>query len=194
MKKRKRKRVFRPHAPGIFNEDAPYWRGERCEKIVKRRLVGERQSSRTRLRLAFTGTRQGCTGRQRRALKRAINKIVDTYGAEHLVFVHGACEGADYQAHWDAIRAGVTHIEMWPSTAPTTRVHDLRAFTKTRAPQVTLKSHRPKPPLERNADIILRAFKLLACPKESREARRGGTWHTVRLARASHVAVKIIKP
>jgi hypothetical protein len=37
---KKRKRIHRRRENGLFNKDAPFWRGERAEDIVKARVAG----------------------------------------------------------------------------------------------------------------------------------------------------------
>jgi len=36
---KKRKRIHSRHKNGWFNKDAPFWRGERAEQIVKERVL-----------------------------------------------------------------------------------------------------------------------------------------------------------
>ena len=192
-----RKQIFTPHKPGRYTKKAPYWRGERAEKIVRKRVLLSHIKGKKKLRVAFTGTQRGTTGRQRRELKRRINRLIDLYGADHLVFAHGGCTGGDYEFHMDAMRAGGIFFDIWPSTntkKDRSKMIKQRSLIK-RLPPPVVKMHRPKPPLERNEDIIAGAFQLLACPKEKREVTRSGTWHTVRLARkAGRVSIRIIKP
>lgn len=183
--------MWRPHAAGLYNTEAPYWQGERAERIVRDRVRGYRTSGRSKLRLAFTGTRAGGTGTQVRKMKREINRLMDLYTADHIIFVHGACKGGDFQFHMAAIKSGAKYIEMWPSTSKTTRMLEL----KERTPKtVKLVTHRAKAPLDRNADIVKGAFRLIALPKEAKEVTRSGTWSTVRIARKSRIPVKVIKP
>lgn len=191
--KTKRKRIWREHAPGLYNTDAPYWQGERAEYIVKQRVLAARLKTRGKIRISFTGTRRGCTGNQRRRLKRWVNKLVARFGAKNILWVHGACKGADYEFHMTVLRAGGLFIEVWPSFK-LSRVERLKRFTKQHYPDVKLTIHRPQAPLDRNVLIVQKTFNLLACPKEEREATRSGTWSTVRLARKSTIPVRVIKP
>ena len=41
----------------------------------------------------------------------------------------------------------------------------------------------PMPPLQRNRWVVRHARRLLACPKETHEVQRSGTWATIRLGR-----------
>ena len=50
------------------------------------------------------------------------------------------------------------------------------------------------PPLGRNTIIAHRSERLVACPHEAEERRRGGTWMTVRLARRQGRPVTLILP
>lgn len=184
--------VWTPHKPGLNKKLGAYWKGERAERITRRRLHAQRVKGRSKLRVAFTGTRRGCSERQLVRLRKRITKLLKLYGADHLVFVHGACMGADEQFHRIAIKCGAQKIEQWPSTAATSRAEACKRRAQRHG--VKLVSHRPKPPMDRNADIIKGAFILLACPKESREQVHSGTWSTVRIARHANIPVRILKP
>jgi hypothetical protein len=107
-------------------------------------------------------------------------------GAEVGLFAHGACIGADVQAH--AIARAVLGkkllIAVYPSTART-RVFELDGSADYIAPV--------KSPLERNIDIVRAGRDLLiAAPLQNEEIRRSGTWSTVRIARRLGVPLLIL--
>jgi hypothetical protein len=73
------------------------------------------------MRLAFTGTRQGCTVHQKAELMRFFDDLRNNGGnLETIVAVHGACMGADVQFHKACLAAGVATIVIWPSNNQST--------------------------------------------------------------------------
>lgn len=132
------------------------------------------------MKVSFTGTRQGMSDSQ----KRQFLEFLADYRGKISVFAHGACIGADVEAHAMVrdVLGSSTFIAVFPSTAKT-RVHvqgaDLVAD--------------PKPPLERDKDIVdCGSGLLVATPLQMCEVQRSGTWATVRYARKRGVPVRIL--
>lgn len=117
--------------------------------------------------IGFSGTRQGMSSEQKRVFAEVFSRL------EPERFVHGLCIGADVEAH-DIVRSLYTpeqcEIEGYPSTA------------STRMERVCELNHHPMDPLKRNKEILISSEVLIATPLEMEEMRRGGTWHTYRLA------------
>jgi hypothetical protein len=95
---------------------------------------------------------------------------------------HGMCVGAD--ATFDEMLS-YTHATVYghPANMP-----GLRAA----CPMVEVE-HKPKPPLERNRDIVDASDWLIAAPKGPEE-QRSGTWATVRYARKLGRPITIVWP
>lgn len=130
------------------------------------------------LPVGFTGTREGMTPPQRLTLDllmSAVRAAVELH--------HGDCVGSDEQAQLMATNYGWRTVAR-PAVVPL----DLCAFTRStrRLP--------PRPPLERNVDIVEETAWLIAAPNTPQEIVRSGTWQTIRAARARHRPVTIIWP
>lgn len=95
---------------------------------------------------------------------------------------HGDCIGADAEAHEAALRMG-TLIYIYPSTART------RAWCQGAAMMAA-----PKPPLDRNPDIVNAGECVIATPGQMVEELRSGTWAAIRYARRVRKPVHIIWP
>lgn len=132
--------------------------------------------------LGFTGSRKGLTQSQK-----------DSFLAAAVMFTpdilrHGDCVGADAWAHEFFATCkqqnGRPIILIHPANMPR-----LRAYCQGDV------VYDPKPPLERNHDIVDQCDGLLACP-EGPEDRypRSGTWATVRYAVRQNKPVVIIYP
>jgi hypothetical protein len=133
------------------------------------------------MRVGFTGTREGCTPAQGGALARLICDMPITE------FHHGCCLGADTEA--------VTHVTYHHvGVQVTAHPCSLRAFFSQRAYRLSNAFCDVKPPLDRNHDIVDACEVLIACPKESAEVLRSGTWATVRYARKKGLRVVLILP
>lgn len=123
--------------------------------------------------LGFTGTRDGMSGAQLRAVTKLVNELKPD------LVVHGDCRGADTDFHRICInaRGGFTvsdrppRIKIWPSNSYTRAYND--------GADVVMPA---KPPLERDMDIARECDKLIATPKEFEEVWRSGTWTTRRYA------------
>lgn len=152
------------------------------------------------MKVGFTGTREGLTHEQYDQF--GIGRIVLSFKPTE--FHHGACVGADHYAAceidmsrddaavvfsrgadtyggWD----GVCKIVAHPS--------NLKAATSELAISISDEVREPKPPLDRNRDIVDSTDILIACPKGPEE-RRSGTWSTIRRARKLGRRIIIIYP
>lgn len=150
------------------------------------------------MRLAFTGTRLGMTERQENEVRRELT--IDRENKTpmgSITAVHGCCKGADVDFHRLALEAGIPFYDLWPSNnRATNRLQEcMDLFAKFELdPGVVLTLHPENEPLLRNEDIIAGADFLIACPKETEEVLRSGTWATIRLARKYNVPMAIIFP
>lgn len=129
------------------------------------------------MKVGFTGTREGMTHQQ----ARAVSAFLEVGGATE--FHHGDCVGADADAHALALLAGVP-VVLHPPTEP-----KARAFCKDavmvwpEAPYIT-----------RNHQIVDVCDVLIAAPAQAQEVLRSGTWATVRYARKQGVRVVVVPP
>jgi hypothetical protein len=130
------------------------------------------------LHIGFTGTRHGMTLEQS---YRLYHLLCET--PTETVLHHGDCEGADSQAHGIALDAAIPSIVHPPAD------DRLRAYCAE-----YLELREPKPYHDRNRDIVDETEYLIATPAEREEQDKGGTWYTVRYARANDRSVTIIWP
>lgn len=130
--------------------------------------------------IGFTGTRKGATAAQLRVVRGLLATQRDP--AEEDWLHHGDAIGADEQIHGIAKELGYK-VAIHPSN-----ISSQRAFCEwDRAYRMTY-------PLSRNCNIVTRCSQLLACPFEADEQPKGGTWFTIRYARAVCRPVAIILP
>jgi hypothetical protein len=132
------------------------------------------------VKVSFTGTREGMSAWQ----KQQLVKFLEEHRNQVALFAHGACSGADVEAHYMVrdVCGSSTFIAVFPSTAKT-RVHVQGADYVAD----------PKPPLERDRDIVdCGCDLLLAAPLQMSEVLRSGTWSTIRYARKKHVPVQVM--
>ncbi len=134
--------------------------------------------------LGFTGTRAGMTAAQ----AREVRKIFQDLGPALTHVAHGDCFGADID--FDRL-VRQRPYDTWRLIHPSDIEHD-RADCAYESNRNTIR-YPPRPPLERNRDIVLQADRMLACPKGPEE-RRSGTWATVRAAVKEGKKVLIIMP
>lgn len=127
--------------------------------------------------IGFTGTRKGMTEMQ----KTTFSKLLHELKASR--FIHGDCVGADEQAHLAAIETGVP-VRIRPCT-----LSSQRAFVKGYDEETD-----PRPPLERNKDIVHEAQIMVACPSGFNEEMRSGTWSTIRYSRRVKKPLIIVWP
>jgi len=129
------------------------------------------------VRFGFTGSRDGPSAPQRRALA---NWMIERGFSE---LHHGDCIGADKCAHIIARILG-WRVVVHPGDGP----RHLRAFVR------SYDEIRPaKPYLERNGDIVTETDELVACPSGP-ETLRSGTWATIRRARKLGRRINIFWP
>ena len=136
------------------------------------------------MNIGFTGTRDGMTEAQ----KKSVKYLLETNRPECVI--HGDCVGAD--ADFDRIAASLNIDRyIFPSN-----INDLRAHCEKLGAKSIFENHvnEPMPPLIRNGSIVQNADLIIACPKETKEITRSGTWSTIRKARAVHAHVFIIYP
>lgn len=116
--------------------------------------------------IGFTGTREGMTPQQRKAVR----SIVSAYAPQ--VVRHGVCLGSDAEFN-EIVRELLPdcRIEGHPASMP-------RWMADCEVDIL----HEPRPPLVRNRDIVDGCDLLIATPKELKEVIRSGTWATIRYA------------
>ena len=135
------------------------------------------------MKVSFTGTQFGMSPWQ----SYLVSKWLEEHGHQASLFAHGCCCGADIEFH-RMVRRMVgkgAYIAVYPSTA------------KTRAPIPPDANFvaDPKPPLERDRDIVNAGNNLLlATPKQQHEVLRSGTWTTIRYAWRKRIKVEIYYP
>jgi predicted Rossmann fold nucleotide-binding protein DprA/Smf involved in DNA uptake len=133
------------------------------------------------MNIGFTGTRKGLTDYQKAHLE-SLFWVWSRLEAAEIKLHHGGCVGADEQAHYLAIKYGMTSVCHWPTD---------RKFVAL----ITPHEHREAQPyLIRNHNIVDESDFLLACPKQMVEIRRSGTWATVRYARRVNKQLMVIPP
>jgi hypothetical protein len=136
--------------------------------------------------VGFSGTRTGMMPPQREGLRRVLSEIRrDDRDTLH----HGDCLGSDSQADEIASQLGY-RIEVHPPTNPRFRAYCVGP------PRVV---HPPKEYLVRNTDIVKSLVNardvMILTPKEFQEHRKGGTWHSYRVAKKLGVKnIMIIQP
>lgn len=133
--------------------------------------------------VGFTGSREGMTDAQQRTVRQWVKRN----GSIIREFHHGACVGSDAQAH-RIVRehAAVVYIVAHLSNLSS-------EFQSAESKQDADKCHVPKPPLDRNGDIIAACDVLIATPKGDEEVR-SGTWSTIRRARKAGKHMLIVYP
>src|ERR1051325_4013213 len=119
------------------------------------------------MRLGFTGTREGATERQ---LATLTDLLASMYHPREHVFLHGSAIGADDQA------ARIAFQLCWTVVALPSNVESMRAHTER---HIMCEVRPPKPPLERNRDIVAGCDLLIAAPRTLQEELRSGTWSCI---------------
>ncbi len=130
--------------------------------------------------MGFTGSRNGVTEAQRKALMWLILHHMPE--AVH----HGCCVGADahFAAFCDSMGAR-PYMVGHPS--------DLTDLTSPEAVLACDLVHDRLPPLERNREIVDACELLVACP-DGPEQQKSGTWATIRYARKVGKQTHVIFP
>ncbi len=128
--------------------------------------------------IGFTGTRQGMTPNQRKAVRQLLAQLRDKVKEAH----HGDCLGADEDFHITAISFKFYMVGHPPQDP---RWRSFSEFDEIRE---------PKNYLARNMAMVDEIDRLIACPSSYEEEVRSGTWATVRYARKKGTLVTIIRP
>ena len=134
--------------------------------------------------VGFTGTRDGLTVLQKKALLNQLNSM-DIEQA-----LHGDCIGADYDFH-RLVASNIEYatISIYPPVNPTHRANcHLIDLTTNVCVQVLKEGEY----IARNHNIVDDCDMLIACPKDGVEVMRSGTWATIRYAKKMKKAVCII--
>jgi hypothetical protein len=138
-----------------------------------------------RLTIGFTGTQNGMNAEQLEELTNYLRLCYDWCRNHDLrpVFRHGDCIGADNQAATTASLLGY-YVISHPCTISYKRAWNPNSN----------EVMKPKPPLERNHDIVDQSDYMVATPFEEAtdpEPLRSGTWATIRYCRKrlKHVTV-----
>lgn len=126
------------------------------------------------MKVGFTGTRVGLTNKQLGEVAVLLAYLEDN-NAKHNEFHYGGCIGADEQA---ATLAEACNFKLHCHPAI---IGDSLKSKKRFTNQLI---YRARSPLVRNADIVEACQFLIACPKNSEEVQRSGTWATIRYARS----------
>jgi len=109
-------------------------------------------------------------------------RLLAAYQTRGLVALHGDCVGAD--AHFDVIcKHNRIPVTVRPANMPAMRAN---CNSEALAP--------PKPPLDRNRDIVADSDVMIACPESESEVTRSGTWSTVRAMRKTGRLLYIVLP
>ena len=132
-------------------------------------------------KISFTGTRDWMTHQQKYMFKEFL-KHFSAKGFK--VLIHGDCIGADADAHKIAAEMGFK-MEVHPCTIESARAHCKSSVLTTFA---------PKPPLDRNKDIVDSGDMLIATPKEDGNVLRSGTWSTIRYGIRVKITTYVIFP
>lgn len=135
--------------------------------------------------LGFTGTRNEPTDEQLKWLRATF--VVGLPSELH----HGACIGADAQAHWQALNCLGGRIQI--VVHPPDNQSRMMPMNKILSPFGGIAVLSPKPYLDRNRDIVDACDKLIALP-DGPERPKSGTWYTVRYAMKMSKPVWICYP
>lgn len=132
----------------------------------------------TNVKIGFTGTRDGMTFQQ----WKAVFELLDEHRKQITEFHHGDCVGADEEVHDIAMRLGLYIIVHPPDN------DRLRAFCQG---NITLE---PKPYLVRERNIVESTDNVLATPATKQRVARSGTWTTTAYALETNKLWKVVYP
>ena len=128
--------------------------------------------------IGFTGARNGMTQEQRSK----VIELIQNSGQEEAV--HGDCIGADEDFHNICASFGWIDIYQRPCT-----------FESLRANTGAFPLSEPKPPMQRNRDIVADSSMMIACPPNYVKIKSGsGTWATIGFAERAKVLLYIVFP
>lgn len=132
------------------------------------------------MQIGFTGSRHGMTSAQFKTMTQILADSISVKAARH-----GVCLGADKEFHDLCVDIGIPIIghppviKTWKADIPEEEFKFL---------------HDPKSYLERNRDIVNSSDVIFAAPREANEARKSGTWSTIRYAESQKKPVGIVLP
>lgn len=148
------------------------------------------------MRVGISGTQNGATLKQKQVTRQVLKALFSRadvkglFGAGVAVHSlrHGDCIGYDAQCHQicESIKAQGARINICihPST-----IRAKRAFCKGATSVLA-----PKPPLERNPDIVDGSDVMVFGPKEYTQQLRSGTWTTYRYAVKKGKKIIVVLP
>ncbi len=146
------------------------------------------------LTIGFTGTQQGMTYRQKEEVRMYLFRAAAWSGGRYkCIFRHGDCIGADEQAARIARELGY-YVIAHPPLNPKKRSLHLSAGRWVLGCDANDEELEPKPYLDRNRDVVDHSNYMIACPKESDEQLRSGTWTTWRYSTVRGVHITLITP
>lgn len=131
------------------------------------------------MKIGFTGTRKGMSEYQLAVFEGLLEKMES--------FHHGSCQGADVEAARIVYSTFLEPPEIICHPGPNDDEHQELSGVDT-------KRKEPKTHFARNRDIVNETDKLIACPCDMTEQKRGGTWYTIRYAKKQGKPVTIIWP
>lgn len=133
--------------------------------------------------IGFTGTRNGMTPPQRASVRQVLLHHLVSNPGTSMRALHGDCVGADADFHALAREQGI-EVCCRPCT-----FDGMRA--RSGAPELAP----PKPPMQRNRDIVADADLMIACPPNHTPIKRGsGTWATIGFAQRAGKPLTIVFP
>jgi hypothetical protein len=131
--------------------------------------------------LGFTGTRNGMTEQQRQTVRQLLSDALIMLGP--FTGLHGDCLGAD--ADFDLL---CKEIGIQTACRPCT-------FTNMRANTNSTQIAEPKPPMQRNRDIVSDAAVMIACPPNFERIKKGsGTWATIGFSEKAGKQLHVVLP
>lgn len=131
--------------------------------------------------IGFTGTRNGMTDQQKETVRQLLNDALIMLGP--FTGLHGDCVGAD--ADFDAL---CTEYGIQTACRPCT-IDSMRAHTG------AIQIAPPKPPMQRNRDIVADADVMIACPPNYERIKTGsGTWATIGFSQRAGKQLHVVFP
>lgn len=153
-------------------------------KITAADRAGTEASKLPNAILGFTGTQVGMSKYQRDSFRRFIKNM------HPYEFHHGDCVGSDEEAHLIVVQCFPSiKIVIHPANIGGKRAY---AYARTLGDHLgSLVIYPERPPLERDRDMVGVVDTLFAAPRQTLEARRSGTWATIRYMQALSKPVAI---
>lgn len=147
-----------------------------------------------KLKVGFTGTREGMTVRQWLNLADWFTDRATDQPRTPSEVHHGCCVGADAEFVLAVIRGRVGETENRSWAEIHGHPSNLTAMTDRQIIEQCDVVRPELPPLDRNQRIVDATNILLACPRLESEEHRSGTWATIRYARSIGRPVVIFYP